>query len=77
MDGARKSNPALQQTCSQSFRFRVVRVFGHYAVEPGAVNLVFFQHKLQFLAQGLVDLTGGPSQQFFPRQAPRSTTPTG
>src|ERR1022692_2465210 len=40
MDGARKSNPALQQTCSQSSRFRVVRVFGQYGwlISPGGVG---------------------------------------
>jgi len=31
-------------------------------VEEGAVNSVFFQHEFEFLAQGIVDFTGGPSQ---------------
>jgi hypothetical protein len=30
MGGAGESHPPLQQTCSQPFRFRVVRVFGQY-----------------------------------------------
>jgi hypothetical protein len=28
--------------------------------------MVFFQNELQFLAQGLIDLTGDTSQQLFP-----------
>jgi hypothetical protein len=30
-------------------------------IEQGAVNPVFFQHEPQFLAQGLVDWSGGPT----------------
>jgi hypothetical protein len=44
--------------------------------EQGAVNAVFLQHKFQFLAQGLVDLSGGPSQQLFPRHGERLITRT-
>jgi hypothetical protein len=39
--------------------------------EQGAVNAVFFQHELQFLAQDFVNLSGGPSQQLFPRHNAR------
>ena len=34
-------------------------------IQQGAVNAVFFQHELQFLTQGLIDLTGDTSQQLF------------
>lgn len=34
-------------------------------IEQGAVNAVFFQHKLQFLTQGLVNLSGGPKPAAF------------
>jgi hypothetical protein len=37
-------------------------------VEQGVANAVFFLHKFQFLAQGFVDLSGGPGHQPFPRQ---------
>src|ERR1039457_4427046 len=43
-------------------------------VEQGAVNPVFVQHELQFLAQGFVNLSGGPSQQLVPRHNARLTT---
>jgi hypothetical protein len=44
------------------------------SVEQGAVNAVFLQHEFQFLTQGFVDLSGGPSQQLFPRHGARLTT---
>jgi hypothetical protein len=35
-------------------------------IEQRAVDAVFFQDELQFLAQGLIDLSGDTSQQLFP-----------
>jgi len=32
------------------------------SVEQGAINAVFFQDELEFLAQGFVNLSSGPSQ---------------
>jgi hypothetical protein len=46
------------------------------SLEQGAVNPVFFQHKLQFLAQGFADLSGGASQPLFPRHDVKLTTQT-
>jgi hypothetical protein len=40
-------------------------------IQQGAVDAVFLQDKLEFLAQGLVDLCGGPCQQLFPRHGER------
>jgi hypothetical protein len=45
-------------------------------IEQGAVNAVFLQHKFQFLAQGFVNLSGGPGQQLFPRHDERLITRT-
>ena len=45
-------------------------------VGQGAVNAVFFQHELQFLAQGFVNLSGGPNQELFPRHNVRLTRQT-
>jgi hypothetical protein len=39
--------------------------------EKRAVNTVFFQDELQFLAQGLIDLPSNTSQQLFPRHGER------
>ena len=33
----------------------------------GAINAVFFQDELEFLAQRLVNLSSGSSQELFPR----------
>jgi hypothetical protein len=41
--------------------------------EKRAVNTVFFQDELQFLAQGLIDLSSDTSQQLFPRHGERLT----
>jgi hypothetical protein len=45
-------------------------------IEQGAVNAAFFQQELQFLAPGFVNLSGGPSQQLFPRHNVRLTGQT-
>jgi hypothetical protein len=44
--------------------------------EQRAVDAVFLQHKFQFLAQGFVNLSGGPCQQLFPRHGERLITRT-
>jgi hypothetical protein len=46
------------------------------SVEQGAVNAVFFPDELQFLAQGFVNLSSGPSRELFPRNNVRLTRQT-
>jgi hypothetical protein len=41
--------------------------------EKRVVNTVFFQDELQFLTQGLIDLSSDTSQQLFPRHDERLT----
>jgi hypothetical protein len=45
-------------------------------IEQGAVNTVFLEHEFKFLAQGFVDLAGGPGEQLFPRHERRLATQT-
>jgi len=36
-------------------------------IQQGAVNAVFLQHKLQFLTQGFINLSGWPKPAAFPK----------
>ncbi len=45
-------------------------------IESGAVDAVFLEPEFKLLAQGFIDLSGRPSQQFFPRHEARLPTQT-
>jgi len=47
------------------------RQWGECRSSRARLGAVFLQHEFQFLAQGLINLPGGPSQQLFPRHGAR------